>query len=456
VRDGHRVLVVDDEPGARAALAEVLRVEGYTVAVAADGFKALPKIAAIAPEVVVCDLRMPGMDGLELTRRVLADDPDRIVILMTAFGSVDQAIAALRAGAVDFLTKPVDVDHLLEVIARELDRRQARHEASELQRRLAERRSLANLVGGSEAMRHVADLVQQVAPSRATVLITGESGTGKELVAEALHALSPRAARPLIKLHCAALAESVLESELFGHERGAFTGAFNRRDGRFEQASGGTLFLDEISEISLATQVKLLRALQERAVERVGGTETIHVDVRVVAATNRDLRQMVAEQRFREDLYYRLYVVPIHLPPLRERLDDVPALAEHFLRKYVAENGRAITGFTDEAIDALCRYRWPGNVRELENAIERAVVICRGAVVDVADLALSPEDPVPDVPPIPGSTMADLERDAILRTLEHAGGSTSRAASILGVSARMIQYRLSAYGLGAGGRRHGR
>jgi len=445
-----RILVVDDEANARSALAELLREEGYTVETAADGFKALPKIDELAPDVIVTDLKMPGLDGLGLMRKSLEQDPDRAVIMMTAFGAVDTAVAAMRAGATDYLTKPINFDELLVVVERAIERRRLKQEAGQLRERLAERHRLPNIIGSSPAMQTVFDTVLQVAPSRASVLITGESGTGKELIAAALHEHSPRAKGPFVKLHCAALSETLLESELFGHERGAFTGAVNRRDGRFQQADRGTLFLDEIGEISPSVQVKLLRFLQEHEFERVGGNQTIKVDVRVIAATNRNLRERVKQGLFREDLYYRLNVVSIEMPPLRQRTSDIGLLAEHFLARYAKENGKTIKGFTEGATEKLLRYPWPGNVRELENAIERAVVVCRGELIRPEDLAVTAPDEGSAIraagyPPVPGSSLASLERFAILKTLEHVGGSTSRAAELLGISPRKIQYKLQAY-----------
>jgi DNA-binding NtrC family response regulator len=296
-------------------------------------------------------------------------------------------------------------------------------------------------------MQKVFDILQQVAPARASILITGESGTGKELVAEAIHERSPRKSGPFIKLHCAALAETLLESELFGHERGAFTGAVARRDGRFQMADGGTLFLDEIGEISPALQVKLLRFLQEHEFERVGGGQTIHVDVRIIAATNRDLAAEVKAGRFREDLFYRLNVVNIEMPPLRERRSDIPTLAEHFLGRFTRENAKTVRGFTAEALDRMVGHEWPGNVRELENAIERAVVLATDDLIGLAQLpsSVAPRSSESELPPIPGTTLADLERFAIMKTLEAAGGATSKAAEILGISVRKIQYKLHEY-----------
>jgi len=446
-----RVLVVDDEANARSALAELLREEGYSVETAADGFKALPKLDEFAPDAIVTDLKMPGLDGLGLMRKALEQDPERAVIMMTAFGAVDTAVAAMRAGATDYLTKPINFDELLLVVERAIERRRLKQEAAELRQRLSDRHRLPNIIGSSPAMQSVFDTVLQVAPSRASVLITGESGTGKELIAAALHEHSPRAGKPFVKLHCAALSETLLESELFGHERGAFTGAVTRRDGRFQQADRGTLFLDEIGEISPSVQVKLLRFLQEHEFERVGANQTTKVDVRVVAATNRNLRERVKQGLFREDLYYRLNVVAIEMPPLRQRSSDIGLLAHHFLTRYAKENAKNVTGFADGAMEKLLRYPWPGNVRELENAIERAVVICRGELIRPEDLAVTtpeqndPAKSMSDFPPVPGASLAAIERFAILRTLEHVGGSTSRAADILGISPRKIQYKLQAY-----------
>ena len=443
-----RILIVDDEVNARTALGELLREDGYQVETAADGFKALPKLDDFNPDLVLTDLKMPGMDGIDLMRKAREQDPERLVIVMTAFGAVDTAVSAMREGAADYLTKPINVEELSLVIDRALERRRLRAEAGHMRQRLAERHRLQNMVGSSPAIRKVFDTVLQVAPSRASVLITGESGTGKELIAAAIHEHSPRAAAPFVKLHCAALAETLLESELFGHERGAFTGAVARRDGRFQQADRGTLFLDEIGEISPAIQVKLLRFLQEHEFERVGGNQTVKVDVRIVAATNRDLAKRVKDGLFREDLYYRLNVVSIEMPPLRARPSDIPLLATFFLHRYGEENGRKLTGFTDDALERLVKHSWPGNVRELENAIERAVVISRGDEIRVEDLAptIQPASGgTHGVPPIPGSTLAELERFAILKTLEHTGGSTSRAAEILKISPRKIQYKLQEY-----------
>ncbi len=442
-----RILVVDDEVNARTALAELLRDEGFEVETAADAFKALGKFAGFTPHVVVTDLKMPGMDGIELVKKLRATEDPPEVVVMTAFGAVQTAVDAMRAGAADYLTKPLDFDELLVVVDKVFEHATLRREMRQLKLRVRDRVAPNNMVGTSPVMQSVFEVIEQVAPSRATVLITGESGTGKELVANAIHARSPRANGPFIKLHCAALAESLLESELFGHERGSFTGAMARKDGRFSLADGGTLFLDEIGEISPSIQVKLLRFLQEHEFERVGGTQTIRVDVRVIAATNRNLREEIARGRFREDLFYRLNVVALEMPSLRERRSDLVALAQFFLERYTRENGKAIEGFAPDALELLASYDWPGNVRELENAIERAVVLATKSLIEVRNLPPSVKPVVtPNGGPIiPGATLDAIEKHAILETLKSTGGSTSRAADILGISTRTIQYRLHQY-----------
>ncbi len=443
-----RILVVDDEANARKALNEILTDEGFEVETAADGFKALRHLEGFDPEVVLTDLKMPGLDGVQLLSKVRAHDSDVAVVLMTAFGAVETAVRAMREGATDYLTKPLNADELLVVLERSLERVRLRRETSKLKERLQERFRFENIIGTSPEMQQVFKAIEQVAPTRATVLVTGESGTGKELVAAAIHEHSPRSKGPFIRLHCAALAESLLESELFGHERGAFTGADRRREGRFEQADGGTLFLDEIGEISPATQVKLLRVLQEHEFERVGGTQTIQSDVRLIAATNKNLKEEVEAGRFREDLYYRLNVINLRMPALRERTGDVPALARHFLSKYSEENSKVIERFTDAALFRLSQYDWPGNVRELENVIERGVVLAEGSAIDAQHLPqeVHPVQSESALPAVPGSRLDELERFAIVKTLEAVGGSTTKAASILGISVRKIQYKLHEYG----------
>ena len=446
-----RILVVDDEATARSGLEKLLQDAGYDVETAAEGAAALALHAERPADVVVTDLKMPGMDGMELLGKLREHSPDVPVLVATAFGDVDSAVAAMRAGAADFITKPIDVDVLRVAIERALERRDLKAEAENLRRQLREKRGegLEGLTGTSPAMQKVYRVARQVAPSKATVLITGESGTGKGELAKAIHALSPRSHEPFVFVHCAALPETLLESELFGHERGSFTGADKRRIGRFEQANGGTLFLDEIGEISPLTQVKLLRVLQEKTFERVGGNEPISTDVRLIAATNRDLAADVREGRFREDLFYRLNVVHIEMPPIRLRGSDILVLAHYFLRRFSDENRKTIEGFSDAARSKILSYRWPGNVRELENAVERAVVLADGTEIEAEDLPIGGTETSLGAIRIPGATMAEIERCAILSTLEAVGGSTSRAAELLDISVRTIQYRLHEYGTNA-------
>jgi DNA-binding NtrC family response regulator len=442
-----RILVVDDEVGARTALADMLRDEGFEVEMAADAFKALGKYEAFAPHVVITDLQMPGMNGIDLMNKIREAEDPAAVIVMTAFGDVGTAVEAMHAGAADYLTKPLNFEELLVVVKKVISTQELVRETRQLRQRVRDRVAPSNIIGTAPPMQRVFEIIDQVAPSKATVLIAGESGTGKELVANAIHQRSPRASGPFIKLHCAALAESLLESELFGHEKGSFTGAMARKDGRFSLADGGTLFLDEIGEISPAIQVKLLRFLQEHEFERVGGTQTIRVDVRVIAATNRNLLDEIGRGRFREDLYYRLNVVSLEMPPLRERRSDIPELVKFFVERYAKDNSKAIAGCSPQALELLMNYSWPGNVRELENAIERAVVLSSGGPIEVKHLppAIKPMAAPTGMPMIPGATMAEVERYTILETLKATGGSTSRAAEMLGISARTIQYRLHDY-----------
>jgi DNA-binding NtrC family response regulator len=447
-RDRGRVLVVDDEANARNALAELLRDEGYLTEVAADGQHALRVLDAFEPDVVLTDLKMPVMDGLKLLELGKQRSPHVAFVVMTAFGSIETAVEAIKRGAENYLTKPLDLDAVSALVMRALEKAKLSREASQLRARLDERFSVGNILGEHPTMQRLVKAIVQVAPSRATVLIHGESGTGKELIAAAIHQNSPRKDKPFVRLNCAALAESLLESELFGHEKGSFTGAAGRREGRFKQADGGTLFLDEISEIPMPMQVKLLRFLQERQLERVGGNETLTVDVRIVAATNRDLQERVKAGSFREDLYYRLNVVQLDVPPLRVRKSDIPTLAHHFLRRFVAENDREIRGFSDDALKSLLSYPWPGNVRELENAIERAVVMCPEEVIGGEYLPARTAAAAVELGIlVPGITLDELERMAILQALEAAAGSTSKAAEMLGISRRKIQYRLKEWGL---------
>ena len=444
MREG--VLVVDDDGDARASLTGALQRAGHLVAAAADLRSALDCLLRLQPSVVLAELGLDGGDGLELLRRARVEGSNAAFVMLSAKPSRERADAVTRAGAMELLEKPLGERAAVAVVERALEWTRLRGSAPpDL---VGSGAMPAGIIGESNGLRQALEVVRQAAATRATVLILGESGTGKELLAYALHQLSPRSARPFVKLNCAALPDSLLESELFGHERGAFTGAAARKPGRFERADGGTLLLDEIGDIPPATQVKLLRVLHQREFERVGGTETLTADVRLVAATNRDLAAEVAAGRFREDLYYRLNVVTVSVPPLRHRKVDLPALASRFLARFAVAYGKPIDGLADDALDALMLYDWPGNVRELENAMERAAVLCRGARVGASDLP--PElragpASVRRVPKVPGASLHEIERHAILSTIEAVGGSTSRAAAVLGVSVRKIQYKLREY-----------
>jgi two-component system NtrC family response regulator/two-component system response regulator HydG len=443
-----RILVVDDEPNARHALRTILGEEGFAVAEASDGVEALTMLQEQGVDVVLADIRMPRMDGVTLVRRAREAGIPASFVMMTAFASIETAVEAMRAGAENFLVKPLEPGTVLVVLEKVLEKLQLSRDSEQLKDRVRQRYRFDAIVGESAALQSVFDVVKRAAPTKATVLLLGESGTGKELVAQAIHQESTRHDKPFVNVSCAALSESLLESELFGHERGSFTGAVGRREGRFELADGGTLFLDEIGEIPLSVQVKLLRALQQREFERVGGTQTLKVDVRVIAATNRDLAAEVSAGRFREDLYYRLNVVAVTLPPLRTRKGDIPALVSHFIQKFAKSYDKSVRGLLPGTLNVLLRYDWPGNVRELENVIERAVVLARGPNLTTDELPPVLSGPEPAARPeglIPGATFREIEREAILRTLEVVDGSTTRAAEMLGISTRKIQYRLKAY-----------
>ena len=446
-----RIVVVDDEPAQRELIGGFLTKQGHEVFPAASGPEAFAYVKSRQVDLVLSDCRMPGMSGPELLLGIKALNPEIPLILMTAYGTVETAVQAMKDGAADYLTKPLDLEELLIRVARVAERSRLRGEVRDLQARLVERHRLEGIIGESGRMQEVLALAKRVAPSDATVLIRGESGTGKELIARAIHFNSPRASGPLVNLNCAALPEQLLESELFGHEKGAFTGAVAQRKGRFEQADGGSIFLDEIGDLSPALQVKLLRVLQEREFERVGGNRTLTVDVRVLAATHRDLERALRDGTFRDDLYYRLNVVTIQIPPLRERREDIPPLLEHFVRKFAEKNRRDVTGLTAAARDALLKYEYPGNVRELENVVERAILLCRGRVIDLEDLPATVRpgqrggaEPLPkDLPGI----LADIERQAIASALEQSGGVQTQAADSLGISERVLRYKMKKYGL---------
>lgn len=439
-----RILVVDDEAAQRDILGGFLRKQGYEVREADSGAAALGLLRAEMVDLVLTDVRMPGMSGLDLLREGRALNPELPVVVMTAYGTIADAVAAMRDGAVDYLTKPVDLDALLLRVRKVLERQQLVAENRALREALRGRYRLEGIVAESGKMQEVLSLVHRVSSSPATILIRGESGTGKELIAQAIHYQSGRSGRPLVKVNCAALPETLLESELFGHVKGAFTGAVTDRPGRFEAAHGGTIFLDEIGDVPLGLQAKLLRVLQEREFERLGSNRTVKVDARVIAATNQDLETAVRENRFREDLYFRLNVVPILIPPLRERREDIPPLLDHFLRKYATENAKGIRGLAREARDALLRYDYPGNIRELENIIEHAVVLCRADVIGLEDLPFgvqeSGEGPSPASSP--GSLPAELEtleRRMIEDALARSEGVQTRAAEFLGISERALR-----------------
>ena len=443
------VLVVDDERNIREGLAEALALEGHAVATAGDGEEALDVLGREEVDLVITDLRMPKLAGDQLLKRLTADWPTVPVIILTGHGTIETAVQAMRDGAYDFLTKPVDLERLGLLVQRALATRELSLQYRELREEVERKSQFATVIGRSALMRRVFDRVRQVAPARSSVLITGESGVGKEMVAEAVHFNSPRREKALVKVHCAALAETLLESELFGHERGAFTGAVARKRGRFELAHLGTLFLDEIGEISAGVQVKLLRVLEERKFERVGGEETIEVDVRIVAATNRDLPKAIAAGSFREDLFYRLNVVSIEVPPLRERREDIELLVAAFLKEFSEENGKRVEAIEPKARAALLAFDWPGNVRQLRNTIESAVVLARGPVIGLDDLPMNVrgETGGSSVSVPVGATLAEAERDLIRATLAREGGNKSRAADILGIGRKTLHRKLQEYGL---------
>jgi len=447
------ILVVDDEKNIREGLAEALSLDGHAVRTAADGAEALRAVEESLVDLVITDLKMPALSGSELLKTLASRYPGLPVIVLTGHGTIEDAVEAMRYGAFDFLTKPVNLDHLSMLAKRALERGELSRKNRELEAEIEAQRRSSSIIGSSQEMKRVFELVRRVAPTKASVLVTGESGVGKELVADAIHNLSPRRDGPFVKVHCAALAESLLESELFGHEKGSFTGAQARKRGRFELADKGSLFLDEIGEINQNVQIKILRVLQERRFERVGGEETVETDVRIVAATNRDLKKEIAEGRFREDLYYRLNVVNIHVPPLRERRDDIPLLAMAFLKEFAGENGKSVEGFDPKARSALYAYGWPGNVRELRNCVESAVVMARGGLVGLDDLPptlrASGEDRDIRVPA--GSSLAEAEKILIRETLAAQNGNKSRSAEILGIGRKTLYQKIEEYGIEAPG-----
>ncbi len=447
------ILIVDDEKNIRSGLALAFEDENYDTLEAENGEVAWQIISKKPVDLVVTDLRMPVMSGFDLLKKVSSAYPTIPVIVLTGHGSIEDAVKAMHDGALDFFTKPVDLDHLILTAGKALEHRKMLVQNQTLSQeveKLKKKQGYGKIIGKSEKVARLMETIEQVAPSRASVLITGESGTGKELVADAIHSLSGRKDKPFIKVHCASLTETLLESELFGHEKGAFTGALSQKKGRFELADGGTIFLDEIGEIDLSTQVKILRVLQERCFERVGGEETIHVDVRIVAATNRNLEEEIKKGTFREDLYYRLNVVHIEVPPLRERKDDIPLLAASFLETFNKEDNREIEGFTPSAKRLMLAYSWPGNIRELRNTVESCVVMTRHKLIDSVDL---PEHirnvrGGEEVSIALGTTLEEAEKELIIATINYCKGNKTRAAEVLGIGRKTLHRKLGEYNLG--------
>jgi two-component system response regulator AtoC len=440
-----KILVVDDEAIIRESLRDWLSDVGHQVLMAENGSQALEIIEKEKPSIAIVDLVMPGMDGIELLKRAKKISPGLEGIVITAYGSIPTAIAAMKEGAYDYIEKPFCPEKAELLIEKLVEHQRLIEENVSLQQKLDDRYRFENIIAKSPKMQQVIEVIKVVAKSNATVLIIGESGTGKELVARAIHSQSYRKDKPFVAVSCAALPESLLESELFGHEKGAFTGAYAQRRGKFEVANRGTLFLDEIGEMSANIQVHLLRVLEEKEFTRVGGNELIKVDVRVISATNKDMKKAIISEQFREDLYYRLNVVTIELPPLRERQEDIPLLAQHFLKKFAVENQKEITGFSPEAADLLLRYEWPGNVRELENAIERAVILAKNSHVEIIDLPQENLLPAHSVPA--GRNLSEVEREHIMNVLSETGGNYSQAARILGISRATLYNKIGAQGL---------
>ena len=452
MKNKYNILVVDDDPAHRTMLRTLLSGWGYNMFEADDGSTAIEKVHEQAFDLILMDIRMIKVSGLQALNEIRAFNPSIPIIIMTAYSSVETAVEALKNGAYDYLTKPLDFDELRLSMERAMDHKNLKEENRILRESLGSQFDTRNIIGRSRAMVKLLETVAQVAPSEATVLITGESGTGKEMVAGAIHFNSSRKNGPFVKINCAAITETLLESELFGHEKGAFTGAYKRKEGRFHQAHKGSLFLDEISEMSLGMQVKLLRVLQEREITRVGGEEVIKVDVRIIAATNKDLFEEIKSGRFREDLYYRLNVVTLNMPPLRDRKEDIPLLAQHFLTIFSETNNKIIKGFTPQAMDRMLKYDWPGNVRELMNAVERGVVLSTGDYLNEEGLPLILRDmpltgeilPSNDIPS--DMPLNEVEKATILKTLEVTGGNKSETARRLGITRKTLHKKLRIYG----------
>lgn len=445
-----RLLVIDDEKNIREGLAESLTGDGYEVICAENGDEGWNIFNKGDIDLVITDMKMPGLSGEELMKKILSQVPGFPVIMLTGHGTIDIAVNAIRHGAWDFLSKPVDLDHLSLKVKRALENRELIFQHRRLEEELGRKKLFKSIVGSSRNIRDVFNTINRAAPTKASILITGESGVGKELVADAIHEHSPRKEKPLIKVHCAALSASLLESELFGHEKGAFTGAVSRRRGRFELAAGGTLFLDEIGEIDQNIQIKLLRVLQEKKFERVGGEDTVETDVRIIAATNKDLKTETEKGNFREDLYFRLNVVNIHVPSLRDRKDDIPLLATVFLKEFAQENGKKIEGISEKARSRLYAYEWPGNIRELKNCIESAVVMCQSNVITVDDLPPAFRNVSDDgwINIRLGANMAECEKIIIQETLSHCQGNKSKTADMLDIGRKTLLRKLAEYNPG--------
>ncbi|MBI1388912.1 MAG: response regulator [bacterium] len=450
----YSILIADDELNSREGLRKAVASDDRRVEVAADGEEAWDKLQQRRFDVLISDIRMPGLDGMTLLQKAKELDPALDVVILTAYGTIEMAVKAMKLGAYNYLTKPVNLDEL-DLLLDQIEKKRRIQTEIEFHREQGDAPGLEGLVGKSQPMKDMMEEIEQVAPAKATVLITGETGVGKELAARAIHNLSPRRDRLFVPIHCAALSENLLESELFGHERGAFTGAVKQRKGRFEIADGGTLFLDEISEISQSIQVKLLRVLQEKQFERVGGSETIHVDIRIIAATNRDLQELVDKGEFREDLFYRLKVVTLFVPPLRERASDIPLLVDTFVERFSRENGRKPLKVAPAVIECFQRYAWPGNVRELQGVIESMVILARGDALEMKNVPREirgeAEEPDP-APVIQGdATLAEVEKQVILETLKKFDGNRTRTAEALGIGRRTLIRKLHEYGAGSGG-----
>ena len=442
-----KILIIDDEKNIREGLATALEMDGYNTVVAENGEKGLECVNKGDIDLVITDLRMPGISGEEVLQKITSEIPGLPVIVLTGHGSIDSAVSAMHSGAYDFLTKPLNLEHLSLVVKRALKNRELQIQNKQLQEEISKSKPFESIIGKSAEMQKIYQMIQKVAGSKASVLITGESGVGKELVAHAIHNLSPRKNNPLVIVNCSALSESLLESELFGHEKGAFTGAAARKRGRFELANGGTIFLDEIGEINQSIQVKILRVLQDKRFERVGGEETLEVDVRVIAATNRDLEEEIKKGNFREDLFYRLNVIHIHVPPLRDRKDDIPLLINEFMQEFAKENGKNIKNIDNHARAALYKYNWPGNIRQLKNCMESAVVMCSSDTITLNDLppTIKSESSANSMQIPFGVTLEEAEKIIIQQTLAQNQGNKSKTAEVLGIGRKTLHRKLDEY-----------